>query len=362
MTKQTKVQFVHSTSRRRFLMASGAGIAVLGLSAPMGSRAFASGQQLVVADPGGPFTDAFGQAFYRPFEEASDHEIRNIAREHQPTSQVRAIVETESYSWDVVTVTQADQVLLDGLGYLEELDWSGEHMDNIMPEARTPVWMGTDVYATVLCYRSDTYGDQGPQSWADFWDVEGFPGRRALRRSPIDTLEIALLADGVSPDALYPLDIDRALAKLDEIRPHVAVWWTGGAQTSQLLQTGEVDMLPTWNGRAQTVIDSGGPAAIQWNQGLYSIEGWAIPKGNPKADAGREFIRFCADPQRQAAYTELLAYGPTNPKAYDYISEERAQFLPTAPKNFEQMILANQEWWGEHKDEAEERFNEWLLS
>lgn len=347
-------------TRREMLLAAGAGVVVAGTAGFPGAG-FAA-QRLTVADPGGPFKAAFGEGFYRPFEEATGHTIVNVAREHQPTSHVQAIVETGSYTWDVVTITQAGQVLLGGRDLLEELDWSGEHMDDILPEARTPVWMGTDVYATTLAYRSDTYSDKPPQSWADFWDTENFPGRRALRRSPIDTLEIALMADGVAPADLYPLDMDRAFKKLSEIREDVAVWWTGGAQTSQLLQTGEVDMLPTWNGRAQTVIDGGGPVGIQWNQGLYSIEGWGIPKGNPRADLGREFIKFCADPQRQAAYTAKLAYGPTNPKAYDYISAERAKSLPTAPDNFERMVLADQSWWGQHKEEAERRFNEWLLS
>jgi len=350
-----------AVNRRQLLFTAGAGAiaaATAGLPTP---RALAA-ERLVVADPGGPFEAAFSEGFYRPFEKATGNEIVNIAREHQPTSQVQAIVETKSYEWDVVTVTQADQVLLGGRDLLEQLDWEGGHMADIMPAARTPVWMGTDVYATILAYRTDTVGEDGPQSWADFWDVAKFPGRRALRRSPIDTLEIALLADGVAPGELYPLDIDRALAKLSEIREHVDVWWTGGAQTSQLLESGEVDMLPTWNGRAQTVIDGGGPVGIQWNQGLYSIEGWAIPKGNPKADLGREFIKFCSDPERQAAFTAKLAYGPTNPKAYEFISEERARFLPTAPANIERMLLADQDWWGKNKETAEERFNQWLLT
>ena len=347
-------------NRREMLLTAGAGVVASAASTFPGS-AFAA-ERLTVADPGGPFTEAFGKAFYRPFEEATGNTVINIAREHQPTSHVQAIVETGSYSWDVVTITQAGQILLSSRDLLEDLDWSGEHMDELIPEARTDVWMGTDVYATALTYRTDTVASGGPQSWADFWDVKGFPGRRALRRSPIDTLEIALMADGVASDALYPLDIDRALAKLTEIRPHIDVWWTGGAQTSQLLQTGEVDMLPTWNGRAQTVIDGGAPVAIQWNQGLYSIEGWSIPKGNPRADLGREFIKFCADPKRQAAYTATLAYGPTNPKAYEFIPAERAAALPTAPGTFERLVLADQGWWGKHKEEAERRFNEWLLS
>lgn len=346
-------------SRRAMMKMTGATAVASGLSMP----AFASDGRLIVADPGGPFTDAFGAAFYRPFEEATGNTIRNIAREHQPTSHVQAIVETGSYTWDVVTITQAGQVLLSDRDLLEDLDWSGEHMDNIMPEARADDWMGTDVYATVLAYRTDAMPDGGPESWADFFDVEAFPGRRALRRSPIDTLEIALLADGVDPSELYPLDIERALAKLSEIREHISVWWTGGAQTSQLLQTGEVDMLPTWNARAQTVIDGGVDAAIQWNQGLYSIEGWAIPKDNPNAELAREFIKFCANPEQQAAFTEAgLTYGPTNPGAYDFIPPETAAKLPTAPGNFDNLILADQAWWGEFKEEAEARFNEWLLT
>jgi putative spermidine/putrescine transport system substrate-binding protein len=349
-----------AVNRRQLLFTAAAGAVAAATGLPMSSALAA--ERLIVADPGGPFEAAFSEGFYRPFEKATGTEIVNIAREHQPTSQVQAIVETGSYEWDVVTVTQADQVLLGGRDLLEKLDWEGGHMADIMPAARTEVWMGTDVYATILAYRTDKFGENGPQSWADFWDVEKFPGRRALRRSPIDTLEIALLADGVAPADLYPLDIDRALAKLGKIREHVDVWWTGGAQTSQMLESGEVDMLPTWNGRAQTVIDGGGPVAIQWNQGLYSIEGWAIPKGNPKADVGREFVKFCSDPERQAAFTAKLAYGPTNPKAYEYISEERARFLPTAPANIERMLLADQNWWGEHKGTAEERFNQWLLT
>ena len=356
MTSRCKGPF----ASRRELLLGAAGLTALGaLGLP--ARRVGAAESLIVADPGGPFKDGYGAAFYRPYEQETGVRIVNVAREHQPTSQVRAIVETKNYSWDVVTITQGDQVLLNGLGMLETLDWSDAHMQEIMPEARRDDWMGVDVYCTVLSFRADTY-KKAPQSWADFWDLKAFPGRRSLRKSPIDTLEIALLADGVDPKQLYPLDLKRAFRKLDQIRPHIDVWWTGGAQTSQLLESGEVDMVPTWNGRAQTVIDAGRPVGVVWNQGLYSIEGWAIPKGDAKAGLGRKFIAYCADPKRQAEYTKTLAYGPTNPKAYEHIPPERAKFLPTNPAHFPTLILADQNWWGKHKDEAEQKFNEWLLS
>ena len=101
---------------------------------------------------------------------------------------------------------------------------------DMMPGAVKPNFLGTDVYSTVFAYRTDAI-DKAPSNWAEYWDVEGFPGRRSLRKNPIDTLEQALMADGVAPADLYPLDVDRAFAKLDEIKEKIAIWWTGGAQT-----------------------------------------------------------------------------------------------------------------------------------
>ena len=235
-------------------------------------------------------------------------------------------------------------------------------MGQIMASARKPGWMGQDTYATVISYRTDKYKQDGPKNWADFWNVQKFPGRRAMHKHPIDTLEEALLADGVPMDKVYPIDMDRAFKKLDEIKPHVDVWWTGGAQTTQMLQSGEVDILPTWNARAQVVIEAGGPVAMSWDQGLYALEGWVVPRGGPKIELAKKFIKFCANAKRQAEFVSKLAYGPTNPKAYDYISKERAKFLPTAPDNLKLMMQSSTEWWGANKEKALERFNAWLLT
>ncbi len=166
----------------------------------------------------------------------------------------------------------------------------------------------------------------------------------------------------MAPEDLYPLDVDRAFAKLDEMKDKVAVWWTGGAQTSQLLQSGEVDMTSGWNARLQAAIDSGAPAQIVWNQGLYSIEGWGLPKNGPKADVSRQFVAFCARPEQQALFTDDLSYGPTNLKAYDHIDPERAKVLTTAPDNLKGMRIADENWWQDNRADMAERFNVWLLT
>jgi putative spermidine/putrescine transport system substrate-binding protein len=129
-----------------------------------------------------------------------------------------------------------------------------------------------------------------------------------------------------------------------------------------MLKTGEVDIVPTWNGRAQAAIDEGAPGAISWEQGLWACEGWTILKGSPKIDLCRELIKFAANARRQAAYTPHLAYGPTNPGAYKHIDPKRAPILPTHPDNYARSIRVDYEYWAANKDKVTERFNAWLIS
>jgi putative spermidine/putrescine transport system substrate-binding protein len=348
-------------SRRNVLKGTmGAAIAVPVLLRAAG--AFAQEKQITVADPGGAYGDAFRKAFYDPFERETGIRVINVAREAEPTAQIKAIVETGSYTWDASILTEAARDILQGQDLLDTIGVTEADTAGMLPQAVTPYWLGTDIYGTVLAYRTDRFKDNEPKSWADFWDVARFPGQRAMSKSPIDTLEQALLADGVPVDKLYPLDLDRAFKSLDKIKPHVAVWWTGGAQSAQLIQSGEVDLIAIWNGRAQAVIDGGAPIKIVWNQAIYGIEGFAIPKGGPRVDQVRQFIKFCANPERQAAYTASLSYGPTNSDAYKYIDKDRAAILPSAPQNFELMFKQNEKWWGENRAAVLERFNTWLLT
>lgn len=344
----------------RRTVVAGAAAAALTLPNIYINRASAA-ETLVVRDPGGPWTKAGLEGFYKPFTKATGIEIVQVAAAHEPISQVKAMVDAKAYTWDVVILTISNQNLLGPLGYLEEIDWSGPDMSEIIPQGRSKWFMGTDVYATVLSYRTDTM-KKAPENWADVWNVGGFPGRRCLRKHPIDSMEQALLADGVAPDKLYPLDADRAFRKLDQIKRDVQIWWTGGAQASQLLKTGEVDILATWNGRSQAAIDDGAPARIVWNQALYSVEGWTIPKGNPKAELGRKLIKFCANPERQAEFAKHIAYGPTNPNAYKGIDKQRAAILPTNPAHFGQLISQSHEYWAPNQEKMIERFNAWLLA
>jgi len=351
-------------SRRTALKGAIAG--GVGLGAPwVWRKASAQGKRIVIRDPGGPFTVAFAEAFYKPFQAATGIEAVGVASAHEPTSQIKSMVDTKTYTWDMALLSQAaaDQLVKEG-EYIQKIGLDS-HPDvaEIRPEFRTPYNYGNDVYTALLAYRTDAFkGRKVPVTWKDLWDVKGVPGRRSIRKHPFDTIEEALLADGVTKDKLYPCDIDRAFRSLDKIKKDVAVWWTAGAQTSQMLKTGEVDMIPTWNARAQAAIDDGAPATVSWEQGLWAVEGWSILRGTPNAELCREFIKFAVNPQRQAAFTPHLSYGPTNPSAYKYVDQKRALLLPTHPENYAKAIKVDYEYWGSNKDKITERFNAWLIS
>ena len=349
----------HIMSGRRNILKMAGGLALAGAVPSV----FSQSRQLVVADPGGPYTAAYRKAFYDPFEKATGIRVVNVAREAQPVAQLTAMVKTRNFAWDVTTLTlQQDIPILEEGGLLEPLGLAASDFPNMLQGSITPSFLGVDVYATVLAYRTDKYGKNAPKTWADFWNVEKFPGPRSLRRNAIDTLEQALMADGVPIDKLYPLDMDRAFKSLDKIKKHVAVWWTSGAQAMQLIQSGEVNMISTWNARAQTAIEGGAPVAINWNQGLYSVEGWGVPKGSPRADIAKQFVKFCADAKRQSDFTDTLAYGPTALEAYKNIPAARAAILPTAPANISLMKPPSGQWWHKNRNAASDRFNAWLLS
>jgi putative spermidine/putrescine transport system substrate-binding protein len=324
-----------------------------------------SARTIVVRDPGGPISESYRAGYYNDFTKETGIEIKAVTSQHEPVSQIKAIVESNSKLWDMAFVPKYSALAAAQGGYLEELGnevFNDPNVKAVQDQFKTPHIIGNAAYATVLVYRTDAFPpNKAPNSWRDFWDVKRFPGRRAMRKTPNDSIEMALFADGVPPDKIYPCDFDRAFRSLDKIKPHITVWWTGGAQSAQLLESKEVALLPMWSTRVAPVIDSGVPAAIVWNQGLYTYEGLVILKGGDNIDACKEFIKFVARPKAQAKATLLSPLGPTNPEAYQYLEPKRVRQSAGNPDNMAKMIPIDEAFWAANRDKAIERFNAWLL-
>ena len=350
-------------SRRSFLSTTtAAGVA---LSAPVvftGTRARAS-ETLIVGDMGGSFNEGFKYGFYDDFEKDFGISISATTMQPDPLPQYKMAVDTNTNLFDVGLMTPEHMLRVLNLEgeYFEPLNLTVDNPEDFVDNAFSEYFAGVGIYAMVMGYQNGALGNNPPKSWSDFWDTESFKGRRGLWRSPVITLETALLADGVPMDEIYPLDVDRAFAALDRIRGDIDIWWTGGAQATQLLQNGELDLMAAWSTRAFAAMASGADVSLVW-EGVYNMNGWTIPKGTPKVDAAREFIKYSMDAERQAKYTTKLAMGPTNTKAFDFIEPDIAKRFPTAPGNFDRLKLLDAQYWADNQDALTERFEQWILS
>ncbi|EJN10334.1 ABC transporter substrate-binding protein [Herbaspirillum sp. YR522] len=362
--KQNASGHVENSGRRSAIKAAAAG--AVAISFPfIWTPSRAATKRIVVRDDGGIYNKAYNEVFYKPFRDKTGIEVVGVQATAEPTAQIKSMVDAGAYTWDMAKVSQPAVLTLTAGGkeYLERHGLESDPMIAKIPKQyMTPFGVGHNVYTTVLAYRTDAFkGRKAPNSWADMWNVKDFPGRRALRKYPFDTIEEALMADGVAPGQVYPCDIDRALASLGKIAKNVDVWWTTGAQVEQMLTSGEVDMVATWASRAQSAMANGAPVAIVWNQNIWGCDSWAILKGTPNADACREFIKFASDAKRQAALTNFFPAGLTQPEGFSFVKPEIARNSPTYPENMKSGVQIDARYWQQKQSVALERFNRWVL-
>jgi putative spermidine/putrescine transport system substrate-binding protein len=347
-------------SRRRLLKSATTAVVAFAAPAVISKRALADGDVLYVNTWGGSWTATETVAFFEPFTAKTGIRIETV----KPVSmaKLKAEVQTHTYDWDVTNAGLVDFHNAVNEGLLEPIDYSV--LDRQKIPAGTIVENGIAVLAfgNCLCYRKDKFPNGGPQSWADFWDVKRFPGTRALSTQSFTNLAFALLADGVPRDKLYPMDIDRAFHKLDQIKPHIKIWWSEGSQSQQLLIDGEVDMSMMWNARAQELVDRGEPIEMVWNESEIYFGYWFLAKGTPRARLGWQFIEFCAQAKPQAEFCSHLPYGPANPGAFQYISKETALKLPTQPEHLSVGFQPDAKWLAPLLPAIKERWATWVAS
>lgn len=345
---------------RRSVLKGIAAATTIAMPAVLPSSALAA-ESITVADAGGVVTDAIRKAFSEPFTKETGVQVIQVTHESDPVTQFRLMVDTKSYLWDACMMIQDFVLRLqNGKNYIAPLELKDETGD-LVPGMLTDSWFGFSAFGVLMAYNTEKYGADGPKNWGDFFDSSKFPGRRGLYRPGWGSLEMALMADGVKKEDIYPIDVDRALKMFSRIKKDVAVWWASGAQNTQILQNGEVDMSDSWTSRVFGAIAGGAKLTPVW-QGLYSTDGWAMPINGPKNHIAREYIRFCMRPDRQAAYSSIVANGPTNKKAFDLLPPERAKMLSTYPENLAGLIPIDPAWWSqENRGMVKRRIEEMLV-
>jgi putative spermidine/putrescine transport system substrate-binding protein len=321
------------------------------------------GSELVVLGYDDDFPDAQRAAYFRPFTSETNVRIRATTYDGD-YEQLKARLKDETP--DVVQVDGS--TLLRGVheDLFLPIDYRVVGKDDLLPQAAHEFGVGTDVYAIALGWNPKKLpnGSSAPGSWADFWDVKKYLGGRSMKKSPRCTLEIALMADGVAAGDLYKdgkLDVDRALRKLDELKPHVKEWWSDPRQPVSLLSDGKIAMAAARGERLSLAAHQEEPAVeLTWTQAVMGVDYWAVPRVARNPEQAMRFIAYANLSHRQATFATLLPLGPVNPRAFGHIEPGVGRRLNTHAQNLSRQVFLDQGWWAEHEGEVTRRFDRWL--
>ncbi|GAB5467481.1 MAG: extracellular solute-binding protein [Rhodospirillales bacterium] len=325
----------------------------------------AQSEEVVYATTGGMMREVLEEQMYLPFEEQTDIEVIPFDIElPDQWARVEGMERTGNVEFDIVTSTAPD--LVDKADLLMVIPCA--EMPNIQKYALEGACETYGVARTtggmLIAYNSDLYPDGGPVTWADFWDVEAFPGPRGLP----DTGDrdwwvpaVALLADGVAPEDLFPLDLDRAYAKLDEIKPHVAVWWKTGSQVQQIMRDREVAMTMAYSGRALGVVKEGSPFKMSWDNALKDTGYFSVLKDAPNGEEAIRFIDFFyGNAPAHPVFMRAVNYATSSTVGLDLLPEDERALYATYPANYEKLVTPDFAWIGENRDMLRDRWIAWI--
>ena len=353
-------------------------IRIVGLTVPgrhLGEARAQEGNRLVVASWGGEFGDAQRAAHFAPFTEETGIEIV-LSSQSPELALLEAQVTSGNVEWDLANNSLVGAATAASKGLLQPIDYG--LMDSgvvagIDAFARTEYACGIYYWSSCLGWSTKDFPASGPQpaTWADLWNPDAFPGPRGLTGMDFEPppLEVPLLAAGLSPSELYPLDIDRAFSILTDFRPDIHTWLGWTADGMQLLMQGELSLATIGNGNYANALRDGLPIGMSYEQGMLYYDAWVIPKGAPNAELAHRFIEFTMRPQVQADFVRRYPVGAVTPGANEFLTPEEQANSLSNPALKSQMFQVDVGWWGAvdtdsgktNLEKVYERWAEWIL-
>jgi len=346
----------------------GAAVLATGLAA---ATPAAAQQTLTVVSFGGAYGAAQQVHQIDPYMEATGNKVL-FENYTGGVAEIKAQVESGNIQWDVVDIETIDLERACAEGLLEIIprdilqaapDGTPAEKDFIPEALENECGVGEIVWSTVYAYNHDTLTGDKPSTMQDFFDLQKFPGKRALRKRAQVNLEWALLADGVPASEVYerlatPEGQEQAFAKLDTIKDEI-VWFDSWSQAPQLLNDGGAVFVQSANGRFFDAIRrENKPFTMVWDGHLYDLDAWGIVKGTPKLEEALNFVAFTTTTKALAGFQDV-AYGPPRRSSMALVDKDVVDHLPTA--HIDVGLKADGIFWADYGENLGEKFNEWLL-
>jgi putative spermidine/putrescine transport system substrate-binding protein len=344
-------------SSRRSVLGLGLASVAAGMLPSVEARA---AESLVFVGFGGPTQEHYNKDIFDDLKKELGIELVNAYGVDM--AKLRAQVMSGKTEWDILAVTAA--MAFNGLrdGLLEPIDYSivTNANDLLLPrrEAGVPIY----TYAGGIVFDPKRHPPgKHPTTWAEFWDVKNFPGRRGLRNRPDEILELALLADGVKPKDLYPLDVDRGFRSLEKIKPHVQNWIAQTGQTTSLVRSGELDFT---YGTLGAVLDlKANGVSLDWasKNPVLVTPYMVVAKGSRHRNTAMKFLNGVLSAKSQASLANNY------PGAAYVVKSARALATPDALKyqpdyDGPDAVVMNDDWWDVNFKAVSDRFRAFLLS
>jgi putative spermidine/putrescine transport system substrate-binding protein len=260
-----------------------------------------------------------------------------------------------------------DRITAEQQGLLEKLDKTIVPVGVLQDGQSDDYVINITPYVEAILYDATIWPATGkhPTKATDFFDTQNFPGKRCLHRNPQTStiLELALLADGVKKSELYPLDIERALKKLNTVRSVTTVVATTG-QALQALLSGQCAMYNTTQGAGGNLAKQNPDKKIAMGYGdsIVLAAEIGIPKGAPNPKVAQALFRwFLTDMEGWQQAMLKTPYVPAFKNPPPVPSEVQPWVL--LGKNLE--VIAgprDEEYWVKNGEAILARFNEWLAS
>lgn len=348
------------------LAAAFSGSALPAHSFEVSAAAKAEGQ-VVVATAGGMLQDALARHLYMAFTQATGIKVVPVTINPQEQwAKIKADTERRNVQWDLVNVGPDSMALQ--REFLTDLGPNCEAVPNLVANGAPGVCQQYGFLyilgGYILGVSTKAFPNEQPRNVADFFDVKRFPGPRALASNePVYNMMLALAADGVQQKDLWPLDIERALAKLDTIKPALTSWWESSDQAMRNWRSGEVVMSTFWAGRIPQLRKAGEPIVPVWAGFPRDISGFGLLKDAPHPNAAKAFINFFfAEQTSQAVLTlsEDINYDPPNKLSLALPSNVDPTTRATYPANWNALLAMDIEALRGQRREIETAWQEWI--
>lgn len=317
---------------------------------------------LVVCTWGGASTDAMKEIWFKPFSQLSGI---NVSTASVPDiSKLEVMERVGNVEWDLMDAEGTQMELAIKKGLLRKIDYDLIFKivpkEQIDPKVIKDYGVGSVAFSTVIAWNTGLFGAEGPQNWKEWADAKRFKGRRALYAQPRPSFEIALMAAGVPPDKIYPINVNDAFKALDELKPKINLWVEKTSQWGVLMQNGEVDLMGSSLSRTLDEKNRTGKIDFTFNQSIVEQDYWVIPKSAPGGANAQKMIAFALMAKGSLAFASRMPFNVANTSIYSDLPEKMKQQLPGYPANAARNLQIDEAWWTANADQVRLRWLDWL--